>query len=56
MGMDRKQKRDAKNRRHRRNERRRELMRILKQSPELCRWMGDRLEATKRGWEKWTWY
>ena len=56
MGMDRKQKRDAKNRRHRRNERRRELMRILKQSPELCRWLGDRLEATKLGWEKWTWY
>jgi hypothetical protein len=54
--MDRKQKRDAKNRRHRRNERRREIARLLKQSPELCRWLGDRLDETKKQWEKWTWY
>jgi hypothetical protein len=53
--MDRKQKRDAKNRRHRRNERRRELARLLKQSPELCRWLGDRLDETKKQWETWTW-
>lgn len=54
--LTKKQKRDAKNRRHRRNERRREFLRILKQSPDLCRWLGDRLDAAKNGWESWTWY
>jgi len=54
--MDRKAKRDAKNRRHRRNERRREFLRMLKHSPELCRFLGDGLERTIKLWEKWTWY
>ena len=39
--MNRKQKRDAKNARHRRNERRREVLKILKRSPDLWRAMGE---------------
>jgi hypothetical protein len=38
--MDRKQKRDAKNARHRRNERRREVLRILRRAPAMTRLLG----------------
>jgi hypothetical protein len=50
--LNRKQKRDAKNARHRRNERRREVLKILKRSPELWKAIGEAAEIAKqiRAW------
>jgi hypothetical protein len=53
--IDRKAKRDAKNLRHRRNERRREFIRILRRSPASSRLLFDLLERTICG-GKWNWY
>lgn len=49
---DRKQRRDTKNARHRRNERRREVLKILKRSPHLWRAIGtaEHLIECIRGW------
>ena len=50
--MDRKLKRDAKNARHRRNERRREVLRILRMAPALTRLLGAAEDIARqiRGW------
>jgi len=45
--MNRKQKRDAKNARHRRNEKRREVLRILRQSPDLWKALGDAVDLIR---------
>jgi hypothetical protein len=51
-GMTRKEKRDAKNARHRRNERRREVLRILKRSPDLWKALADAADLIRevRAW------
>jgi len=48
--MNRKQKRDAKNARHKRNERRREFIRLLKNCPRLFELMSD-IEASRKMWQ-----
>jgi hypothetical protein len=50
--IDRKQKRDAKNRRHRRNERRREVLKILRRSPDLWKALADAADLIRevRAW------
>jgi hypothetical protein len=50
--MTRKEKRDAKNARHRKNERRREVLKILRRSPDLWKALADAADLMRevRAW------
>ena len=46
--MTRKEKRDAKNARHRNNERRREFLKTLRRSPDLCKALADAADLIRK--------